>query len=182
LRYISNPSMRRVTACWLCKFRQKHRRRPADMLTIVTLAPLKEPAVAGCRASPRLSPLPRAPVGPRSERNRGARRDDTSGVLDIADVVIDQRPVDVWVEPRGSIAVPRMAGIGALPPFAGTGAKDPCHPSEPRTAGGCFGSIASFQAQFELSARSHGAEQPGSATRPRFLECCALSTSRQRSA
>ena len=34
-----------------------------------------------------------------------------------------------WVEPCGPIAVPRTAGSGALPPFTGTGAKDPLPPS-----------------------------------------------------
>ena len=62
-------------------------------------------AVASCCASPRLSPLPRVPVGRAANETRGARPDDPSGILEITDVVIDQRPVEClfWVTSSGLI-------------------------------------------------------------------------------
>jgi hypothetical protein len=76
------------------QFRQKHRRRPADMLAIVTLAPLNEapPRRGVARLLAFLPRQGRQPVRAADEI-RGVRRQDPRGILDIADVGIDRRLV-----------------------------------------------------------------------------------------
>jgi hypothetical protein len=47
----------------------------------------------------------------------------------ISSVAVASNEGPLRVEPCRSISVPRTAGFGALPPFAGTAAKDPLPPA-----------------------------------------------------